>query len=172
MQTNISNSKTTTTDDAILLRNLIEQYGNAGAEYLDTLDYSKATEQEPRTVMFGRAKVTEKRYTIGTPDEFGELQIYGLYRRYDINGNRSLYVVYKDGICIEIRWYYNKTESTYKSSVRIDADTLYYQVEDGKVTRANLSRGNNLLTVVFDDTNRPETPRDLPAPTCQSETNN
>lgn len=37
---------TTAEDDATLLRNLIDQYGNVGADYLDTLDYSKATEQE------------------------------------------------------------------------------------------------------------------------------
>lgn len=171
MQTKIFNSKTTTTDDAILLRNLIEQYGNAGAEYLDTLDYSKATEQEPRIVMYGRSEVTEKRYTIGTPDQFGHLTTYGLSRTYKSSGARILFEVYKDGERIELRWY-RTNNNTYHASVMTEAGRLYYKVENGKIVRAELTRDDNTISVEFDDDNRPEPPRDLPAPACQSNTNN
>lgn len=152
------------TDDATLLRNLIDQYGNVGADYLDTLDYSKATKQEPRTVTSGRAKVTEKRYTIGTPDEFGYLQTYGLSRSYNRNGKRNMFFVPKGWEIIEMRWY-GKNNNTYKASVKIEAGTLRYQIEDGIVTRAELTKKDgNKMKATFDDTNRPATPRDLPAP--------
>ena len=145
------------TDDATLLRNLIEQYSNVGAEYLDALDYSKATKQEPRTVMLRRAKVTEKRYTMDNP------QTYGLSRCYNRSGKRAMFTVYKDGQAIESR-FYGENNKTYITGVRLDAGKLVYKVTDGLVTSAELTRDGKTTAIVFDDSNRPATPRDLPAP--------
>lgn len=155
---------TTAEDDATLLRNLIDQYGNVGADYLDTLDYSKATEQEPRTVILRRAKVTEREYKIDIPDRVGNPEVYGLSRCHNRNGKRAMFTVYKDGQAIELRWY-GKNNNTYNTEVRFDGGTLEYNVTDGLVTRAELVRDYvSVYSVAFDDTNRPATPRDLPAP--------
>lgn len=151
------------TDDATLLRNLIERYGNAGADYLDTLDYSKVTEQAPRTVMFGRAKVTERRYTLPEPNQYGYLSTHGLARYHNRNGKRAEFVVYQYGEAIELRAY-GRNNNTYNAEVRFDGGELEYNVTDGLVTRAKLTRDGNTISAEFDDTNRPETPRDLPAP--------
>lgn len=157
------------TDDATLLRDVIEQYGNMGADYLDTLDYTQATKQEPRTVMFGRAKVTEKRYTIGAPDEFGNLTTYGLERHYNRNGKRAMFTVYKDGRAIELRWY-GENNNTYHAELRCGECgdlVVRYKVEGGKVIRAERIKYGypiEMERATFDDTNRPATPRDLPAP--------
>lgn len=149
--------------DASFLRFCVEHYGAIGADYLDTLDYSKATKQEPRTVMFGRAEVTEKYYTIDVPTQIGNPQTYGLSRLYNRNGKRAMFAVCKDGLAIELRWY-GKNNNTYITEVRFDGGVLGYNVTDGLVTRAELNRGDNTISVEFDDANRPETPRDLPAP--------
>ena len=151
------------TDDATLLRDVMEQYGNVGADYLDTLDYNQATKQEPRTVMFGRAKVTERRYTLPEPNQYGYLSTHGLARYHNRNGKRAEFVVYQYGEAIELRAY-GRNNNTYNAEVRFDGGTLTYNVTDGLVTRAELIRDGNTISVEFDDTNRPETPRDLPAP--------
>ena len=156
--------------DTILLQQTIRWTGNIGAEYLDTLDYTQATEQEPRKVMFGRAEVTEKRYTIGTPDQFGNLTTYGLERHYNRNGKRAMFTVYKDGRAIELRWY-GKNNNTYKAELRCSPYydyIVHYEVEDGKVIRAERMVESDPtvepISIEFDDTNRPAPPRDLPAP--------
>lgn len=151
------------TGDAILLRNLMEQYGNVGSDYLETIDYSKLDEQAPRTVMFGRAKVTERRYTLPEPNQYGYLSTHGLARYHNRNGKRAEFVVYQYGEAIELRAY-GRNNNTYNAEVRFDGGTLTYNVTDGLVTRAELTRDNKTISVEFDDTNRPETPRDLPAP--------
>lgn len=151
------------TDDATLLRDLMEQYGNVGADYLDTLDYSKLDEQAPRTVMFGRAKVTERRYTLPEPNQYEYLSTHGLARYHNRNGKRAEFVVYQYGKAIELRAY-GRNNNTYNAEVRFDGGTLTYNVTDGLVTRAELIRDGNTISVEFDDTNRPATPRDLPAP--------
>lgn len=151
------------TDDATLLRNLIDQYGNVGADYLDTLDYTQATKQEQRNVLFGRAKVTKKYYTTDKPDPAGYPQTYGLSRYYNRSGKRAVFIVYKDGLMIEQRLY-EENNKTYITGVRLDGGKLLYKVTGGLVTRAELTRDGNTISVFFDDTNRPATPRDLPAP--------
>lgn len=151
------------TDDAILLRNLIDQYGNVGADYLDTLDYTQATKQEQRNVLFGRAKVTNKYYTTDKPDPAGHPQKYGLSRYYNRSGKRAVFIVYKDGSIIEHRLY-EGNNNTYITEVRFNGGELLYKVTGGLVTRSQLIRDGNTIPVFFDDTNRPATPRDLPAP--------
>lgn len=156
--------ETTATDDAILLRDLMEQYGNVGADYLDTLDYTQATEQEPRKEMFIRAEVTKKEYTTDKTDLAGNPQTFGLSRCHNRNGKRAIFTVYKDGLAIELRWY-GKNNNTYKGYIRYKGGILRYEVEEGKVTRAERETiWDNKISVEFDDDNRPETPRDLPAP--------
>lgn len=150
---------TTATDDATVLSHAIEEYGNLGAKYLNTLDYTQATEQVYSTKRGNSAKVTERYYTID------RRTIYGLYRRYNRNGKRAEFAVYKDEQIIEKRTY-GKNNNTYKAEVMYCGGTLCYQVEEGKVTSAEYYEGKRRdYHIEFDDTNRPETPRDLPAPT-------
>ena len=146
--------------NAIVLRYRIEYDGNIGAEYLSRLNYTQATEQVTNIKRGGRTKVTERYYT--TKDG----TIYGLYRRYNRNGKRSEFAVYKDGERIEKRTY-GKNNNSYKAEVvcgYLEKYLLRYEVEDGKVMRAQQISDEDTVPVEFDDTNRPETPRDLPAP--------
>lgn len=146
------------TDDATVFRKAIEAYGNLGANYLSTLDYTQATEQVYSTKRGARTKVTERYYTIDART------IYGLYRRYNRNGKRAEFVVYQDGQIIEKRTY-GKNNNSYKAEVKYCGGKLCYQVEEGKVTSVEYSEGKRIhYHIVFDDTNRPATPRDLPAP--------
>ena len=148
---------TTAEDDATVFRKAIEEYGNLGAKYLNTLDYTQATEQVYSTKRGNSTKVTERYYTIDGRT------IYGLYRRYNRNGKRAEFVVYQDGQKIETRAY-GKNNSCYKADIQYNGVKIVYNVTDGLVTRAELTRDDNTISVVFDDTNRPATPRDLPAP--------
>lgn len=146
--------------DAIVLRYRIEYDGNLGAEYLSRLNYTRATEQVSSIKRGGRTKVTERYYTI----EGGT--IYGLYRRYNRNGKRAEFAVYKDGQIIEKRTY-GKNNNSYKAEVvcgYLEKYILRYEVKDGKVIRVQQISDESTTPVEFDDTNRPETPRDLPAP--------
>lgn len=146
------------TDDATVFCDAIEQYGNLGAKYLESLDYNQATEQVYSTKRGNSTKVTERYYTMkdGT--------IYGLYRRYNKNGKRAEFAVYQDGQIIEKRTY-GKNKNRYKAEVKYCGGKLCYQVEEGKVTSVEYYEGKRRhYHIEFDDTNRPATPRDLPAP--------
>lgn len=129
-------------DKIILLKSLIESGGNIGAYYLDYLNYTQAT---------------------GTPDGLSR-QMFGLSRSYDSNGKRAIFTIYRDGRAIEVRTY-GKDNSTYSAEIVRDTPTISctirYQVEDGKVTRAELTRDDDTISVEFDDTNRPATPLEL-----------
>lgn len=150
-------------DNITVLKYCIEHYGEVGADYLDTLDYTQATEQVYSTKRGNTTKVTERFYSIDGRT------IYGLHRRYNKNGKRAKFVVFEDGQIIEERTY-GKNNNTYKAELRCaqtQGSIVRYGVEDGKVTRAEylLTKDDKKpLSVVFDDTNRPATPRDLPAP--------
>lgn len=150
-------------DDITVLKYCVEHCGEVGADYLDTLDYTQAEAREYRSVKGGVSKPEQKYYT--TEDGI----IYGLFRRYNRNGKRAEFVVYQDGQIIEVRTY-GKNNNTYKAELRCtqtQGSIVRYEVKDGKVTRAEylLTRDDKKpLSVVFDDSNRPETPRDLPAP--------
>lgn len=144
-------------DNAPVLRYFIERGGNACANYLDTLNYTQATERVYREKRGARTKVTERYYT----KKDGTL--YGLYRSYTRNGKRATFVVVKDRRLTERRTY-GKNNNSYKADIQYNGVKIVYNVTDGLVTRAELTRDDNTISVVFDDTNRPETPRDLPAP--------
>lgn len=147
-------------DYITVLKYCVEHYGEVGADYLDTLDYTQATEQVYTTKRGNSTKVTERFYSIDGRT------IYGLHRRYNKNGKRAKFVVFEDGQIIEERTY-GKNNNSYKAEVKRNDGSIRYQVEDGKVTRAEylLTKDDKKpLSVVFDDTNRPATPRDLPAP--------
>lgn len=152
-----------TDDNITVLKYCVEKYGERGADYLDTLDYTQATEQVYSTKRGNTSRVTERFHTIDGRS------IYGLHRRYNKNGKRAKFVVFKDGQIIEERTY-GKNNNCYKVELKDPMDDqvrIRYYVEDGLVTRAEyLLREDDKkpLSVVFDDTNRPETPRDLPAP--------
>ena len=161
---------TPATDDNItVLKYCVEKYGEIGADYLDTLDYTQATEQVYSIKRGNTARVTERYCTIDGRS------IYGLYRRYNKNGKRAKFVVVKDGQIIEERTY-GHNNNYYKVELKNPKDGqgyIRYQVEDGKVTRAEylLTKDDKKpLSVVFDDTNRPATPRDLPAPATTRKT--
>ncbi len=149
------------TDDRItVLKYCVEEYGEIAADYLDTLDYTQATEQVYTAKRGNSTKVTERFYSIDGRT------IYGLHRRYGKNGKRAKFVVFKDGQIIEERTY-GKNNNSYKAEVKRNDGSIRYQVEDGKVTRAEYlltKKEIKPLSVEFDDSNRPETPRDLPAP--------
>lgn len=144
-------------DNAPVLRDLIEQYGNVGADYLDTLDYTQAEACEYRSVKGGVSKPEQKYYTT----EDGTM--YGLFRRYNRNGKRARFAVYQDGRMIEARTY-GKNNSCYKAEIQYNGGNIVYNVTDGVITGGTYTTGDKLIIVRFDDTNRPETPRDLPAP--------
>lgn len=147
-------------DYITVLKYCVEHYGEVGADYLDTLDYTQATEQVYTTKRGNSTKVTERFYSIDGRT------IYGLHRRYNKNGKRAKFVVFEDGQIIEERTY-GKNNNSYKAEVKRNDGSIRYQVEDGKVTRAEYlltKKDIKPLSVVFDDSNRPETPRDLPAP--------
>lgn len=144
-------------DNAPVLRYFIERGGNACANYLDTLNYTQATERVYREKRGARTKVTERYYT----KKDGTL--YGLYRSYTRNGKRATFVVVKDRRLTERRTY-GKNNNSYKADIQYNGVKIVYNVTDGLVTRAELTRDDNTISVVFDDTNRPATPRDLPAP--------
>lgn len=151
-------------DNITVLKYCVEHYGEVGANYLDTLDYTQATEQVYSTKRGNTTKVTERFYRIG------DRTIYGLYRRYNKNGKRANFVVFKNGQIIEERTY-GKNNNCYRVEMKQlpqeQGSIIRYQVEDGKVTRAEYllkEDDKKPLTVVFDDNNRPATPRDLPAP--------
>lgn len=147
-------------DYITVLKYCVEHYGEVGADYLDTLDYTQATEQVYTTKRGNSTKVTERFYSIDGRT------IYGLHRRYNKNGKRAKFVVFKDGQIIEERTY-GKNNNSYKAEVKRNDGSIRYQVEDGKVTRAEYLRTKKdikPLSVEFDDNNRPATPRDLPAP--------
>lgn len=151
-------------DNITVLKYCVEHYGEVGADYLDTLDYNQATEQVYSTKRGNSTKVTERFYSIEGRT------IYGLHRRYNKNGKRAKFVVFKDGQIIEERTY-GKNNNCYKVKMEQLPNErgriVRYQVEDGKVIRAEYllkEDDKKPLTVVFDDSNRPETPRDLPAP--------
>lgn len=147
-------------DYITVLKYCVEHYGEVGADHLDTLDYTQATEQVYTTKRGNSTKVTERFYSIDGRT------IYGLHRRYNKNGKRAKFVVFEDGQIIEERTY-GKNNNSYKAEVKRNDGSIRYQVEDGKVTRAEYLQTKDdkkPLSVVFDDSNRPETPRDLPAP--------
>lgn len=161
--TTYSDSNYSEEDKIILLRSLVESGGYIGAYYLEYLDYTQATEQPHRTVIIGGAEYTELYYTTGSPDGLRS-QKFGLSRCYDSNGRRAIFTIYRDGQIIETRTY-GKDNSTYNAKIIRDTSTMsctiQYQVEDGKVTRAELTRDGNTISVEFDDTNRPATPLEL-----------
>lgn len=149
---------TTAEDDATVFRKAIEEVGNLGAKYLNTLDYNQATEQVYSTKRGNSTKVTERYYTMKDGTK------YGLYRRYNKNGKRAEFAVYQDGWIIEKRTY-GKNNNTFKAEVKYCGGKLCYQVEEGKVTSVEYYEGKRRhYHIVFDDSNRPATPRDLPAP--------
>ena len=129
-------------DKITLLKSLVESGGNIGAYYLDYLNYTQPT---------------------GDPDALSR-QMSGLSKCYDSNGKRAISTIYRDGRAIEVRTY-GKDNSTYNAKIIRDTPTksctIQYQVEDGLVTRAELTRDNNTISVEFDDTNRPRTPLEL-----------
>ena len=149
---------TTAEDDATVFRKAIEEVGNLGAKYLNTLDYNQATEQVYSTKRGNSTKVTERYYTMKDGTK------YGLHRRYNKNGKRAEFAVYQDGWIIEKRTY-GKNNNTFKAEVKYCGGKLCYQVEEGKVTSVEYYEGKRRhYHIVFDDSNRPATPRDLPAP--------
>lgn len=129
-------------DKITLLKSLVESGGNVGAYYLDYLNYTQP---------------------IGSPDGLRS-QKFGLSRCYDSNGRRAIFTIYRDGQIIETRTY-GKDNSTYNAKIIRDTPTmsctLQYEVEGGKVARAELTRNGNTISVEFDDTNRPATPLEL-----------
>lgn len=166
-----SDSNYSEEDKIILLRSLVDSGGYIGAYYLEYLDYTQATEQAPRTVIIEGAEYTELYYTIGSPDDL-RCQKFGLSRCYDSNGRRAIFTIYRDGQVIEERTY-GKDNSTYNAKIIRDTPTMsctiQYQVEGGKVTRAELTRNDGTISVVFDDTNRPATPLELQEPTMSNQ---
>lgn len=144
-------------DNAPVLLDLIKRYGNVGADYLDTLDYTQAEAREYRSVKGGVSKPEQKYYTIG------DRTMYGLFRRYNRNGKRARFAVYQDGQMIEARTY-GKNNSCYYVDIQYNGGKFGYNVKDGIITGGTYTTGDKLIIVRFDDTNRPETPRDLPAP--------
>lgn len=144
-------------DKAPVLLDLIKRYGNLGAKYLESLDYTQAEEREYRSVKRGVSKLEQKYYTT----EDGAM--YGLFRRYSRNGKRVEFVAYKDGKGIETRTY-RENNINYGVEIQYDGVKFGYYVKDGKITGGTYAIPGKLIIVRFDDTNRPETPRDLPAP--------
>lgn len=149
---------TTAEDDATVFRKAIEECGNLGAKYLESLDYTQATEQVYSTKRGNSTKVAERYYTMKDGTK------YGLYRRYNKNGKRAEFAVYQDERIIEKRTY-GKNNNTFKAEVKYCGGKLCYQVEEGKVTSVEYYEGKRRhYHIEFDDNNRPATPRDLPAP--------
>ena len=129
-------------DKITLLKSLVESGGNVGAYYLDYLNYTQATD---------------------TPDALSR-QMFGLSRCYDSNGKRAIFAIYRDGQIIETRTY-GKDNSTYNAKIIRETPTMsctiQYQVEDGLVISAELTRDDDTISVEFNDTNRPATPLEL-----------
>lgn len=156
----------TATDDATLLRNLIDHYGNVGADYLDTLDYSQATEiRSDDAYILGRAKdLKQIEYRIDPADKNGRYKPFGLRRIYARNGKRMNFSVHNGWKCMESRAY-GKNNNHYKAEIFYDGNKLKYLVKNGIIVEALLSiKDGAIIHVHFNDSNRPETPRDLPAP--------
>lgn len=144
-------------DNAPVLLDLVKRYGNVGADYLDTLDYTQAEACEYRSVKGGVSKPEQKYYTTDAGT------MYGLFRRYNRNGKRARFAVYQDGQMIEARTY-GKNNSCYYVDIQYNGGKFGYNVKDGKITGGTYEIPGKLIIVRFNDTNRPATPRDLPAP--------
>lgn len=157
----------TATDDATLLRDLIDQYGNVGADYLDTLDYTQATEiRSDDAYILGRAKdLKQIEYRIEPADKNGRYKPFGLRRVYARNGKRMNFSVHNGWKCMESRAYW-KNNNHYTTTIFYDDNKLKYLVKNGVIVEALLLKERGaIIHVHFNETNRPETPRDLPAPT-------